>query len=241
MAQVNVWAYKTPDFRGSPQAPMCSDGNAGTVRTGEIEWNLTMGFAHLEDLVQQMDTRYPSGGEDSVDTLGILCHGAPGRLAILERDDQTFNTSTLSTHAPRFQTLNEIIHRNRRARRTVIFLSCAFAEGRLGTEVLTNLSSWMDNTVLVGFTSILTTDAIELRHLSGDAVCLPPDVRETTETYDEEQDIRAQMSGNWTQEQARGFPFASPNSPHARRFLNGSEMRRARTGGERTGTRRSRR
>lgn len=224
---MNVLAYKTGqgDFGGGP-VPLCGDGNTTVpLRQGEIAWERTLGFTdpgNLRDQLRGITTGQAgtggSGTGTPVNTLGILCHGLPGRLAMVPSG--TLNTSTISTYGPTLAEINQLLARSRSRRSMVIFLACAAAAPPEGTELFALISGWMENTRIIGFKTLLTTDGMNERFMDQNMVCLPPDLRVTNEAARTAEDIRSQ-AGNWSAEDVRGFPSASPRAHHAREWLNG--------------------
>ncbi len=221
---INVWAYFSPDF-ASANVPFCSDGNSATVPLprGTLRWDRTLAFTAIDELVSGVAgiVAPGSGGHgERIEHLGVMVHGAPGGLRIL-RGGEVLSQTHLSTYAHHFQTLNGHLNPSNRGPRPVLmFLSCAAAAPPEGTELMCGISMWMPRTRVIGFTTILTSDAITPRELDDGSICLPPDLRGTTQEYHRDRDI-TQQHGGWTRSEAQNMPVASPRAFNAREFRDG--------------------
>lgn len=222
---MNIVAYKSGprDFGGGTPG-ICADGNTTVpLRDSELRWDRTFGFTNPEDLRDQLRGITSGNGNPraavEVTTLGILCHGLPGRLAMVPSG--TLNTSNISTYGPVLQEINQLLARPRGSRPIVLFLACAAAAPTEGDELFELISgSWMRNTRIIGFRTLLTTDGMSERFLSENMVCLPPDLRVTEDLAVLSGDIRS-PGGSWSPEDVRVFQSASPRVHHAREWVNG--------------------
>jgi hypothetical protein len=239
MMGVHLWAYKQDHFYTSSRAPICADGNAAddTVRLppDAIRWDRTLGFTHIDDLVTGVRgvAGGAGGGANRIDALAIMCHGMPGGLALLSEGILT--TNRIATYGPKLTELNQALHpAGRSGTPLVMFMACSAAAPPRGTELFELISSWMSGTRIIGFRTLLTTDATTPRELPEDRICLPPDLRVTSEAYDEARAID-QQSGSAEEVDASTLPAALPRSIHACEFRDGAlvwESRDPRGGGE---------
>lgn len=224
---MNVWAYKSDDF-GSAATPYCEDGNSQPgihLREGELQWNRTFGFTDLgggqhspqSNLLTSLQSLQAQG--TSIDNLAIQCHGQPGRLAILSGGQQVMggNFNTFATH---FRTINQLLNHNGSRWPLLMFLSCAAAEGELGTNLFNQISNWMEGTRVVGFTRVLSVDGTRDIEVNNDEFCLRPDIRATQKQYDADRPINNQRGAD--QGDIESLPTAAPRIFCAREFRNGS-------------------
>jgi hypothetical protein len=228
MAGVCVWAYNSRDF-GSASVPFCSDGTSATgVLPDQIPWTATLGFSHLRDMVNRLDSAYPAVGRGEegphIATLGILAHGMPDGIAVLE-EGRVLNSAHYGAYGSAFSDLNRILHRGR-GTPLVILYACAAAARHRDTpagvdSLLPWMSNWLENTRVVGFTRLLTLDGLRTHDLASGGICLAPDVFETQEEYVYGRDIRAQGTGDVT---GTRLPMAGPESASAVEYLNGRRI-----------------
>ena len=228
---MNLFAYYSPDFY-SERVPACADGNTGeTLRGGGLRWNRAVGFTHLEDLAQKLSQIVnPEGGQrQSVENLGILCHGQPGGLKLL-RNGAILRRGGLSSQGPRLQSIGQTLQQSvgRGQRPTIIFLACAAAAEEQGVELFELISTWTNPVMVVGFTRLLVSASVTPEDLGDGGICLPMDIAVTEESYNSAQAIEAQGSGATTNEST--LPGAGVGSRRAVRFLNGHRLPRDRRG-----------
>lgn len=229
---MNLFAYYSPDFY-SDRVPACADGNTGeTLRGGGVRWNRAIGFTHLEDLAQKLHQFVnPEGGgrRQSVEKLGILCHGQPGGLKLLQ-NGAVLHRRDLASQGPRFQAIAETLQQStsRGQRSTVLFLACAAAAEEQGVELFKLISTWTNPVVVVGFTRLLVSAAVTPHDLGDGGICLPMDIAVTEESYNSAQAIEAQGAGAGSNEST--MPGAGVRARRAVRFLNGQRLPRDRRG-----------
>ena len=228
---MNLFAYYSPDFY-SERVPACADGNTGeTLRGGGVIWNRAIGFTHLEDLAQKLRQFVnPEGAERrSVESLGILCHGQPGGLKLLQ-NGAVLRSGDLARQGATFQGIAQTLQQSagRGQRSTVIFLACAAAAEAQGLELFELISSWTNPVVVVGFTRLLVSAAVTPRDLGDGGICLPMDIAVTEETYNANLAIEQQGAGAASDEST--LPGAGVGARRAVRFLNGHRLPRDRRG-----------
>ena len=227
---MNIWAYNSLDW-GSATVPFCEDGTTAIgVLPGQIPWDRTLGFTDLADLVTGLGAIFPdpTTAPRTPMTLGILTHGKPDGIVMLPNRG-ILTTTGFGEHGPVLTELNGILLRG--GRPTVILYACAAGarhrDNTNGVTLLEWMSSWMEDTRIVGFTRLLTTDGLRSRDLAEGGVCLAPDVFETTEEYEYGRDIRDQ-AGDGTAEIAPFLggqvPLAGLESTSAVKYLNGQRV-----------------
>jgi hypothetical protein len=127
-ALMKVWAHHIGNFK--PQK--------------DSEWNETLKFDTLTDLVQQFKEKNIARG--GIHKLAIVAHGDTGGLVQLTEGDLT--RQTIGTFSKVLPAIQDYLWTNAR----VIFYSCIAAEGTEGSWLLNDLSnSYFPGRHLIGF------------------------------------------------------------------------------------------
>jgi hypothetical protein len=230
MAEINMWAYRSPDFLVCSDATL--DGGSGLNYPegndrGQAGWDIAVSFDNLLDLSMKMTTGVPkpcdnwfsacpSTAQDQINRLAIQAHGVSGSI-LIDSDPDSLTIDRFYIYQPFLQ----LIGLKLSARSLVIFPSCLAARGKAGTELFSAISKLWPSTTVVGFSTLGYTQATMRR--TGE-MCENPGVRSTDNSstiFTEKDDKRYKSLWN----DFITLPWASEKSPYAKVVKNGAVLK----------------
>jgi len=230
MAEINMWAYKSPDFFVCSDARL--DENVDKAypegnEHGQAGWDIAVGFNGLLDLSLKMTigvskpcdnwfSACPTTAQDKINRLAIQAHGVAGSI-LVDSSEEGLTIDRFSSYIPFLQLIGLKLSRES----LVLFPSCLSAQGKAGTELFVAISKLWPSTTVVGFSTLGYTQAAMRR--TGD-MCENPGVRSTdnSSTVFSKQDDDTYKS-LWSDFKA--LPWASENSPYAKVVKNGAVLK----------------
>jgi hypothetical protein len=206
------------------------------LKRGQAGWDLGINVGNIDQLLEKLRSakqpKWLGGakvGPGSITRLGIMAHGAPGRIQIYGSTNQKvmLDADVLAGGASRVKDRMLELEPYLAADATVLFVSCRAGFGESGTQLLLRLSQlWPGRKVVafwtIGYVSVAkmarkgwfvggTTEA-GMRDTEGisEAVTVAGKAKELFEL---------EIEQNWGD--MRRFPWASESSLHARVARNG--------------------